>query len=213
MPAPDAGQIREGVAAVIEGQDLPLGRLRITWTAGPAPMGSGRGGGPSTLVVAAGPMDPAPASTSAVRVPWPRNERSAVAGLKTTSYAENVVALAHARERGATEAIFANTLGNVCEGTGSNLCYVIDGEARTPTLSSGCLAGVTRALVVQWCGVVEVDEPITVLDRADEVFLVSTTRDVQPVHRLDDRDLPAPGPVTLEAIRMWKTHEAESVDP
>jgi len=158
-------------------------------------------------------MDPAPPSTRAVRVPWVRNGRSAVAGLKTTSYAENVVALAYARERGATEAILANTVGNLCEGTGSNVCYVIDGEARTPTLASGCLAGVTRALVVEWCGVREVDEPMSVLDDAEEIFLVSTTRDVQPVSRLDDRDFGDPGPVTLLAMRAWARHEAEDIDP
>ncbi len=73
---------------------------------------------------------------------------------------------------------------------------MIDGEARTPSLASGCLAGVTRALLLEWCDVVEVDEPLGVLDEAEEVFLVSTTRDVQPVRRIDDRVLAAPGPVT-----------------
>ena len=213
LPKPDRAEVETGVAAVLADQDLPLGRLRITWTAGPAPLGSGRGGGPPTLVVVASPMDPAAASTRAVRVPWPRNERGAVAGLKTTSYAENVVALAYARDRGATEAIMANTLGNLCEGTGSNVCYVIDGEVRTPTLASGCLAGVTRALVVEWCEVREVDEPISVLDEADEVFLLSTTRDVQPVDRLDDREFGVPGPVTLRAMRTWAEREAEDIDP
>jgi len=213
LAQPDRGEIEAAVAEVLDSQDLPLGRLRVTWTAGPAPLGSGRGGGPASLIVVAAPMDPAPPSTRAVRVPWVRNERSAVAGLKTTSYAENVVALAYARERGATEAILANTVGNLCEGTGSNVCYVIDGEARTPTLASGCLAGVTRALVVEWCGVREVDEPMSVLDDAEEIFLVSTTRDVQPVNRLDDRDLGDPGPVTLQAMRAWARHEAEDIDP
>ena len=213
LPEPDRAQVQEAIEAVLEGQQLPLGRLRVTWTAGPAPLGSGRGGGPPSLLVVASPMDPAAASTHAVRVPWLRNERGAVAGLKTTSYAENVVALAYARERSATEAIMANTLGNLCEGTGSNVCYVIDGEARTPTLESGCLAGVTRALVVQWCGVREVDEPLSVLDEADEIFLVSTTRDVQPVSRLDERELGVPGPVTLRAMRTWAEREAEDIDP
>src|SRR5690349_2696719 len=213
LPQPDLAQVRDAIATVLEGQQLPLGRLRVTWTAGPAPLGSGRGGGPPSLVVVASPMDPAAPSTHAVRVPWVRNERGAVAGLKTTSYAENVVALAYARERGATEAIMANTVGDLCEGTGSNVCYVINGEARTPTLASGCLAGVTRALVVEWCGVREVDEPMTVLDEADEIFLVSTTRDVQPVSRLDDRDLGDAGPVTRAAMQIWAEREAEGIDP
>lgn len=213
LPAPDLAVIRGAVDEVLESQALPLGRLRITWTAGPAPLGSGRGGGPPSLVVVAAPMDPAAAATDAVRVPWVRNERSAVAGLKTTSYAENVVALAYARERGATEAVFANTVGNLCEGTGSNVGYVIAGEARTPTLASGCLAGVTRALAVEWCGIREIDEPIGVLDQADEVFLLSTTRDVQPVRRLDDLEFDVPGPVTRRLMDTWAEREARSPDP
>ena len=79
----------------------------------------------------------------------------------------------------------------------------------TPTLASGCLAGVTRALVLEWYGGREVDEPIAVVDGASEVFLVSTTRDVQAVHRWDDRDLPAPGPVTTEVAALWCEREPE----
>ena len=59
-----------------------------------------------------------------------------VAGLKTTSYAENVVALAYAKQRGGIEAIFANTRGELCEGTGTNVFVVVDGALLTPPLSS-----------------------------------------------------------------------------
>jgi branched-chain amino acid aminotransferase len=212
LPVPDLDDVRRGVEAVLE--DDPIGRLRITYTAGPHPMGSGRGGGPPTLVVAYSAIAPAPASTSVVTVPWTRNEHGATAGLKTTSYAENVIALAHAAERGGTEAVFANTAGHLCEGTGSNVFYVVDGELRTPTLASGCLAGVTRALVVEWCGAREVDAPLTaVLEGASEVFLASTTRDVQAVARWDHRDLPAPGPVTRRCAETWAAREAETMDP
>lgn len=215
LPAPDLDEVRRGVAAVAEsGEGDPIGRLRITWTAGPHPMGSGRGGGPATLVVAYSAIEHAPASTTVVTVPWTRNEHGATAGLKTTSYAENVIALAHAHERGGSEAVFANTAGALCEGTGSNLFYVVDGELRTPTLDSGCLAGITRELVVEWCGAREVDAPLTeVRDRASEVFLVSTTRDVQAVSRWDDRELPAPGPVTRRCAETWASREAETMEP
>src|SRR3954469_21229452 len=202
LPEVDDAAVRRGVAAVLEDQALPLGRIRITYTGGPAPLGSGRGDAPPTLVVVADSMQPWPGSTTVATVPFPRNERGALAGLKTTSYAENVVALAHAHERGASEAIFANLAGNLCEGTGSNVFYVVDGELRTPTLAAGCLAGVTRALILEWYGGREggpraltwegwgggeVDEPIEVIERASEVFLASTTRDVQAVSRWDDR--------------------------
>ena len=193
---------------------MPLGRLRITWTAGPSPLGSGRDESEEpTLVVASASMKPFPSSTSVVSVPWPRNEKGALAGLKTTSYAENVVALARAHEQGASEAVFGNTAGSLCEGTGSNVFYVVDGELRTPTLASGCLAGISRELLLEWMDVVQVDEPFEVLGRAEEIFLVSTTRDVQAVHACDGRALPAPGPVTEQAAKVWATREAEHSDP
>jgi branched-chain amino acid aminotransferase len=213
LPEPDTDEIRRAVGAVLGADELPFGRLRITYTGGPAPLGSGRGDGPPTLVVAAAPLTATAASAAVVTVPWPRNERGAVAGLKTTSYAENVVALAYAAERGAGEAVFANTAGNLCEGTGSNVFYAVDGVLRTPTVASGCLAGVTRALLVEWCDVEEVDEPVEVLGRADEVFLSSTTRDVQPVHRCDGRDLGGAGPLTRRAAETWRLQEARDSDP
>jgi branched-chain amino acid aminotransferase len=213
LPELDHDAVRRGVAATLEGQDLPLGRIRITYTDGVAPLGSGRGQNPPTLVVVAAPMAAYDPTTAVVVVPWTRNEHGALAGLKTTSYAENVIALAYAAERGATEAVFANTAGHLCEGTGANVFYVVDGELRTPTLAAGCLAGVTRALVLEWFGGREVDEPIEVLERASEIFLASTTRDVQGVHTCDGRAYPAPGPVTREAAAVWARKEKEHPDP
>jgi branched-chain amino acid aminotransferase len=213
LPEPDRDELREAVEAVLAAEHLPLGRLRITYTGGRAPLGSGRADVTPTVAVVAAPMDPAVPLATVVTVPWPRNERGAVAGLKTTSYAENVVALAYAADRGAGEAVFGNTAGNLCEGTGSNVFYVVDGELRTPTLASGCLAGITRALLLEWCEVREVDEPMEVLAAADEVFLASTTRDVQPVVTCDGRELVAPGPVTRAAAATWREREAADVDP
>ncbi|TIC85541.1 aminotransferase class IV [Nocardioides sp. GY 10127] len=206
----DRAAVEKGVADVLAAEHLPLGRLRITVTDGPGPLGSGRSDGPQSVAVVAVPMAAGKPETSVVTVPWTRNERGATAGLKTTSYAENVIALAYARERGATEAVLANTAGHLCEGTGSNVFYVVDGELRTPSLASGCLAGVTRALVLEWCGGREVDEPIGVAEAADEVFLVSTTRDVQAVTRWGSRELEV-GPVTRAAAETWARREPEMV--
>ncbi len=113
---------------------MPLGRLRITYTGGYGPLGSDRGERGPTLLVALGESTRRPRhSTAVITVPWTRNERGALTGLKTTSYAENVVALARAREQGASEALFANTIGQLCEGTGSNVFVVLDEqEVRTP---------------------------------------------------------------------------------
>jgi branched-chain amino acid aminotransferase len=213
LPEVDLAEVRRAVTAVVEGQALPLGRIRITYTGGEAPLGSGRGTKPPTLVVVADTMKPWEGPTNVVTVPWTRNEHGALAGLKTTSYAENVIALAFAAERGASEAVFANTAGNLCEGTGSNVFYVVDRELRTPTLAAGCLAGISRELVLEWYGAREVDEPIDVLTGAEEIFLVSTTRDVQAVKRWNDRELRAPGPLTQEVAEVWAKKERENLDP
>jgi branched-chain amino acid aminotransferase len=209
LPALDTDAVRRGVTEVLEGEQQPLVRVRATSTAGPAPLGSDRGAGPPSLVVVSAAMDPWPETAAVVTVPWPRNERGALAGLKTTSYGENVRALARAHERDASEAIFANLEGWLCEGTGTNVFYVVDGELRTPTLRSGCLAGITRHLVLEWYGAVEVDAPIDEILHASEIFLTSTTRDVQGIHRWNDRHLTAPGPVTTEVTELWRRREAE----
>ncbi|WP_409238751.1 aminotransferase class IV [Streptomyces sp. PA5.6] len=214
LPEPDLDEVRHACAAVLDANPLPLGRLRITYTGGLSPLGSDRGDQGTTLVVALGEAKQRPDTTAVITVPWTRNERGALTGLKTTSYAENVVALARAHEHGATEALFANTVGQLCEGTGSNVFVVLDGEIHTPPVASGCLAGITRALAVEWTGARETDLPLDVLDRADEVFLTSTLRDVQGVHRVDERELPAaPGPVTAKAMRIFTERAADDLDP
>ncbi|MGY1502194.1 aminotransferase class IV [Streptomyces sp. QTS52] len=214
LPDPDLDEVRRACTAVLAANPLPLGRLRITYTGGHGPLGSDRGEHGPTLVVAVGESARRPDSTAVITVPWTRNERGAVTGLKTTSYAENVVALARAREQGASEALFGNTVGQLCEGTGSNVFVVLGGELHTPPLASGCLAGVTRALVVEWTGAKETDLPLAVLEDADEIFLTSTLRDVQAVRRVDDRRLPdVPGPVTAKAMRVFDERAGDGLDP
>lgn len=185
------------------------GRLRITVTAGPGPAGSERGTEGPTLLVTASPMELSRDPTGVAVAPWTRNEHGALAGLKTTSYAENVVALAHARRSGASEAVFANTRGELCEGTGTNVFVGVRGVLVTPPLESGCLAGVTRALLLDALASHGADAeertlPIEALAAADEAFLVSTGREVQPVATVDGAALPAaPGPLTGAAMAAW----------
>lgn len=214
LPDPDLDEVRRACAAVLRANPMELGRLRITYTGGLSPLGSERGDAGASLVVALGESGRRPDSTAVITVPWTRNERGALTGLKTTSYAENVVALARAREQGASEALFANTVGQLCEGTGSNVFVVVDGRIHTPPVSSGCLAGITRALAVEWTGAEETDLPLDVLESAEEVFLTSTLRDIQAVHRVDGRETtPAPGPVTAKAMRVFDERAAADRDP
>ena len=217
-PPPDE-TLRDAADAVIAANGLPNCRLRITVTGGVAPLGSERGEVPPTVVVATGELRAWPPTADVVVVPWCRNERGATAGLKTTSYAENVRALALAHERGADEAIFPNTHDQLCEGTGSNVFLVVDGDLHTPPLASGCLAGVTRDLVIALAdrtGIVcmERAEPIDALARAEEAFLTSSTREVHPIAHVDGQALPqAPGPITTRLQAAWRELLAHDLDP
>ncbi|MDR0432896.1 MAG: aminotransferase class IV, partial [Bifidobacteriaceae bacterium] len=177
--------------------------LRLTYTAGPGYLGSPREDGVAPTMVAALTSGHVPDPATAVEiVPWPRNERGALAGLKTTSYGENAMALAHAVKAGASEAIFATTTGQLCEGTGSNVFIVTGGVLTTPPLADGLLAGITRALVMEQNDVVERSVPLSALADAEEAFLTSTTRDVQAIvkvngQRVADGQI---GPITRTAM-------------
>lgn len=213
LDVPDEDLIRTAVGEVLAA-DPSAGLLRITWSSGTGPWGSGRGDGPGTLVVGTGPPNVWPSAERAHLVPWKRNEHSPLVGLKTTSYAENVLALATAKQAACSEALFANTAGHLCEGTGTNVFLVMEGVLVTPPLSSGCLAGVTRELVMELADVVERDLDPAAFGSADEAFLTSSTRDVSPISAVDEVELPAaPGPVTAALMAAFADLLARTTDP
>jgi branched-subunit amino acid aminotransferase/4-amino-4-deoxychorismate lyase len=214
LPILPADSLRAALEEVTAANALGDGVLRITVTGGPGPLGSARGSSGPTVIVTGGVLPPWPEATDVAIAPWPRNERGALAGLKTTSYGENVVALARALEVGAGEAVFGNLVGNLCEGTATNVFVAVEGRLLTPPLSAGCLAGVTRALVLECCDVAEEDLPIDELGRAEEAFLSSTTREVQAIRAFDGHVLPAaPGPLTRQAASALSELIARDLDP
>lgn len=214
----DEDIVRAGIDAVLA-TGIERARLRITVTGGPSPYGSDRGDAPPTVMIGTGPLKQWPDTDEVAVVPWTRNELAATAGLKTTSYADNVVALRWAHERGAAEAIFTNTRGEVCEGTGSNVFYEYDGALVTPPLSSGCLAGITRELLLEWLraeGVIvrEEAQPLERLRLAREAFLTSSTRRVQAIGAIDSSPYTdAPGPLTQHAKEIFDKYAAQDLDP
>jgi branched-chain amino acid aminotransferase len=219
LEVPGSEELRAAVDAVLAANRLTDGRIRLTVTGGPSPLGSERGDAPPTVIVASAPARQWPPSVDVVIVPWTRNERGAVAGLKTTSYAENVRALAYAQEHDAGEAIFLNTRGELCEATGSNVFVIRNGVVLTPPVDAGCLLGVTRALVLELCadhGVAAEEAGLgpAALSEADEAFLTSSTREVQPVGGVDGRALPAaPGPTTGKLATLLTDLIARHPDP
>jgi branched-chain amino acid aminotransferase len=211
----DDTTLRDAIDTTIVANQPGAGWVRVTVTGGPSLSGSARGDEPATVVIQCGPATEWSAAADVVTVPWPRNERGALAGVKTTSYAENVVAREHARATGAEEALFGNTVGNLCEGTGSNVFVGVAGHLLTPPLDSGCLAGVTRELLLELdLPIVEADVDMTALADVDEAFLTSSTRDVQPIGTIDGSPLAAcPGPLTVAAREAFLALQARTVDP
>jgi branched-chain amino acid aminotransferase len=84
----------------------------------------------------------------------------------------------------------------------------------TPPLTAGCLAGVTRALVLEWVGAAEEDMQLSDLSNAEEAFLTGTTRDVQSIRNVNGVKLPAvPGPISRKAAEVFAMQAGETPDP
>jgi branched-chain amino acid aminotransferase len=123
-------------------------------------------------------------------------------GVKSLSYAANMLATRIAKEQGADEALLVTPHGRVLEGPTTSFFYVLDGALHTPPLEDRILDSITRRALF---AVTDVSERVTTLDdlrNVGEAFLASSAREVQPVHAIDGTPVPAvPGPVSLEAGR------------
>ncbi len=222
LPAEDA-PIVAGIAAILAAEGLAddgsSGRapgdaaLRVTVTRGSfmtrglAPSGPSAG---TTIVIAAwahDPPDPARLRdglslvTSSVR----RDPGSPLAGVKTTSRAESVYARLEADRAGADDALILDTTGHVSEATSANVFAIRRGRLLTPPLGSGCLAGTTRAWLLEHAPIHDLtpeEDELTRADllRADEVLLSSSVAGILPVVRLDDEAIGrgGAGPITLQ---------------
>jgi len=202
LDAPDRTLVQHAIDAVFNAMRDTLPDVyarsvaRITLTGGSP-------GGRQRLVVSWRSW-PDRSNPAAIMVsPWRRNEHSPLAGVKSTSYQENVVVLAEAVAQGCDEAILLNSRSDLCEGTGSNVFVVIGGELVTPPRSSGLLAGVTRDLLLDAGIGAERLILASELGGITEAFLTSTTRHVQPIARWDGRPLLVDGPHTTDASSAW----------
>jgi branched-chain amino acid aminotransferase len=150
-------------------------------------------------------------------VPDSRHAGNKFAGTKVTSWIFNLNMYDEAHERGYDEVVLLNERGEVSECTSANIFALIDGEVRTPPLDSGCLAGVTRELLltdvrVPGLRVVERTLTLTDLTGADEVFITSTTRDALPVIEIDGVQIKR-GNGALQLRDALREHIAEYCSP
>jgi branched-chain amino acid aminotransferase len=122
-------------------------------------------------------------------------------GVKSLSYAANMLASRLAQERGFDEALLTTPHGRLLEAPTSTFFYVLAGRICTPPLSDHVLDSITRRRVLDVVDVRERPVSRDELDELEEAFLASTTREVQPVHRIEERELGGAGPLTQDAAR------------
>jgi branched-chain amino acid aminotransferase len=192
IDVPDDQEIRYAINEVVnklKQQNITDARLRLTLTSGAGPAGVVRGDNPNWFL-AASPLN---ASTGDAKISTSRvvrNEYSVIAGLKTLSYLENVMALNEAKAAGFDEALILNTKSQVAEAATCNLVFEIADQLVTPNLASGALRGVTREIAIERFGVVE-----SVIDQANlaqitGAALLSSIRGVQFVNQIDQTPIP-----------------------
>jgi len=195
-------EIEAGLAGLVTAGAIISGRARITVARGAAGPWRDENARPSDLWMLAAALDSAARPPLNITVsPHRVNSASPLAGVKSTAYVSQLLTLDEAKRRGFDDAIVLNERGEVVETSSSNIFWVRDGELWTPALGTGCLAGITRALVLESASklrirAVEGAAGTHALHEAQEVFLTNSTRGIQPVAELDIHRFTAPGPVT-----------------
>jgi len=176
---------------------------------------------PSIVIVVKGQAAPDPRlrndGIAIALVPILRNHPGSVNPIiKSNNLLNNALAMQEAHRRGAEEALMCNYRGELSECSQSNIFLITGGVARTPPSRAGLLEGITRAFLFQ----VGQDVGVTVeeatlmptdLETVDEIFITSTTREISPVVRVDDRVIGSgkPGELTL---RLWDAYHRRALE-
>ncbi len=207
--------IAAAVARLVQSNEVPEARVRITVTAGSMDRAESDRPGAATLIVTAVPLKPyapelyergAPVVIASLR----SRTLDPVRLHKTTCRIRQFLALRAAHHVGAVEAIFLNTQGRLAEGAVSNVFVVQAGRIATPPADEGLMPGITRTAVLEVAGVAGIAEerPVTMAEflAADEVFITNSIMEVMPVSSADGRPIAAgrPGPVTVRLAEAYK---------
>ena len=187
--------------------------LRIVVTGGTDERGSGED---SRFIVFAEPLAHVDETTTLlpIEAPWhPDGALSELSGAKTLSYGPNVAARFHAKSEGYGDALLVGRSGNVLEGPTNTVAWITDGVFETPGLELGILASVTRQAVLDVAARIDlpVREGAFPLERmlaADEVVVLSTLREIQPVVHIGEVEKVV-GPITRRLAAGFQELVAE----
>lgn len=207
LPFPCArDDLRRGARAVVDESHVAQGLVRITIT------GPNRDAGlAGTAAVTFRPLPETPGRVALRIVDSIRRMPGPLSRCKTTSRAAEAMALREARRAGAFDAVLMNPAGRIVETTSRNLFLVSGGGLRTPPLSEGALAGVTREAVLELAPVLGVrpeEVPVAVEDlpSAEEVFLTGSGVGILGVTEVGGfRAKSSPGPVTARLTAAYRT--------
>jgi branched-chain amino acid aminotransferase len=187
----DHDALEAELATLLEASGPVDGLLRIVLTRG----------GRRILMVE--PLPQRPPSARVATVTYAPNR--ILDGLKTLSYAGNMLAGRIAKEQGFDESLFVTPHGRVLEGPTWTFFWVEGGKLFTPPLEDRLLASITRARLLEECEVSQCSCTLDDVRAAEEAFIASSVREVMPISVIDDIELPsAPGPVTLEAHALFQ---------
>ena len=163
------------------------------------------------LIMTGEPQKISPAGLSLAVSPYRHNTLSPLAGIKSLNYLDEVLAWEEAQAREFDEAVMLNERGEIVSTTMANIFWVKEGTLHTPALSTGALAGVTRAAVIelatrQFIPVIEGVYELGDLTDAEEIFLTSASYGVAPVTTFDFRQYTVvAGSICARVLQAFKT--------
>lgn len=157
-----------------------LARIRLAVSLGTGPFNLIDSGAAWAWMTAT-PVDEATETVSMTAAPWRRDRENVLRGLKVGNYAEHLIAMDMARREGFGEMLFFNNDNELCEAAMANVFLIRSGALLTPGLDSGCLAGVTRDLIIRLAAVHGIpcrEKPLSLTDvtKAECMFLTSSIR-------------------------------------
>ena len=184
LPLPhEADQVLAVIGELLKTEGLRDGIVKVSL------MAAGTGSGCYVYTRPA----PQPSATATARLlcsqQSPLNENGLLVGHKTHNYMENILLLRSAKDAGCSDVVRVNTAGEVAETAVGNLFFIQEDTLYTPSLATGVLPGVVRAIVLELAGVLKM--PIVegafftdVLQSADAIFLTNSLVGIQPVDTL-----------------------------
>ena len=209
---PLPNNLRSAIQTQLAAANLDCGRarVRLAISAGSGPLATPSLGADHRIWITVTRADAPPASITLCKAPSCLPSHSFTSGIKSAAYANNLLALEHAHQRGFDDALFLNEKNQICETSTSNIFAVINGDIHYPPDDSGCLPGITRSLIIELAqknGIHVTAAPLTEddLNASHELFITSAIRGVVGISRYESTEYPQ-HTLTDKMRELW--HEA-----